>query len=27
MGNTLVDTYFFIKHLLLMDLQKVKHKV
>lgn len=26
-GNSLVDTYFFVNHLLLIDLQKIKHKV
>jgi hypothetical protein len=26
MGNTVIDTYYFVRHLLLLELQKVKHK-
>jgi len=25
-GNSIIDTYFFVRHLLLIDLQKIKHK-
>ena len=27
MGNTLVDTYFMVRHMIRFDLQKIKHKI